>query len=33
VRSLIQPLPREQAEQIERWIAAAGPAANDTPNA
>ena len=25
VRSLIRPLPREQAEQIERWVAAAGP--------
>ena len=24
VRSLVRPLPREQAEQIERWVAAAG---------
>ena len=27
VRSLIRPLPREQAEQIERWVTAVSPAA------
>lgn len=30
IRSLIKPLPREQQEQIQQWVAAAGPADNSS---